>query len=266
MTTNRITAGEAIEASVTAYLAGAATPRQAELVEAVTKAATQLIGPLVEVMDLPWEELNELQRWVRQQSAAADAARQSPPLADMQSVFDLLVATSNHSGPSLRLAPGANVLALDANQRRYLIPAVTHETLVAIRKAPSMAEAKKASRLSGGVRFHWSVERAGLIPDEATLTERLPLPDGGCYLVLYQASLDVATKPGFLKAATALVSTQPVGDVLFWDTHGDTPALWSLRGEFGHAGGADLDLPEHIASATVALRTALTRSLAASAA
>lgn len=250
---------DAMLRSVRAELAGTATPRQAELVSAVIDAAQELIGPLVKVMDTPFEDLNALQRWLRDQFAAADAARKSPPLTDMQAVFDLLVSTEQHSGATLKLAPGANVFALDDNQRRYLVPTVSYDTLKAIRRENTLKEAALAARKAGGVRYMWSrYDPAGLVPDVSDLTEQLPLTDGGCYLLVYQARLDVAKNARFLKAATTLIESVPVADVLFWDTHGDSPTLWTFAGAFGHCGGADLDLPDDVAEATAALRATLT--------
>ena len=258
-TTSQPSARDAMMRSVQAVLAGNATAKQAELVSAVSDAALELLGPLVKVMDTPFEELNELQRRLREQFAAADAARKSPPLTDMQAVFDLLVSTQQHSGATLKLAPGANVFALDGNQRRYLLPTVSHDTLKAIRRENTLKDAARAARRAGGVRYTWSrYDPAGLVPDVADLTDQLPLPEGGCYLVVYSARLEVATKRPFLTAASKLVSAAPVADVLFWDTHGDVPTLWTLAGSFGHCGGEDLDLPGDIAAATADLRASLT--------
>lgn len=249
---------DAILRSVQAELVGTATAKQAELVAAVIDAAVELIGPLVKVMDAPFEELNELQRRLREQFAAADAARKSPPLTDMQAVFDMLVSTEQHSGATLKLAPGANVFALDDNQRRYLAPTVSYDTLSAIRKAKTLKDAARCARKANGVRYTWSrFDPAGLMPDIAELAEQLPLPDGGCYLVVYQARLEVAAKGLFLAAATKLAAGVPVADILFWDTHGATPTLWTLAGSFGHAGTGDLDLPPDIHTATSSLRAHL---------
>ncbi len=241
-------------AAFDAVQAGTATSNQHALVEAaidtfrnkltetpLLTAVTDAIGPLAEISTKPFNELNELQRWVRSQQHGADQVRENPALRDMHSVYELLVTTASRSGAAIRLAPGCNVVALDESRRRFLIPSIKKDVLDEIRSSKSAHEANRAARRKGVVQYHWSVERTGLVPSPAEITEILPLPENGAYLVLYAAPVNVVSKPAFNRAVESLASRVDLLDVLVWDTTAAPPTLWSLRGGFGHSAGDDVE-------------------------
>jgi hypothetical protein len=241
-------------AAFDAVQAGTATSNQHALVEAaidtfrskltetpLLTAVTDAIGPLAEISTKAFSELNELQRWVRSQQHGADQVRENPALRDMHSVYELLVTTASRSGAAIRLAPGCNVVALDESRRRFLIPSIKKDVLDEIRAAKSVHAANRAARRKGVVQYHWSVERTGLVPSPDEITEVLPLPENGAYLVLYAAPVNVVSKPAFNRAVETLASRVDLLDVLVWDTTAAPPTLWSLRGGFGHSAGDDVE-------------------------
>ena len=263
----------ALLAAFDAVAAGSASANQRALVEATTQtlrskineapllqAVVEAMGPLADVATKPFAELNELQKWARAQQHGTDQARENPALRDMHSVYELLVSTSNHSGATIRLAPGCNVVALDDTRRRFLVPSISADVLSDVRKASTMSEAKQAARRKGAVRYHWSVERTGLVPSPREITEALPLPQDGAYMVLYAAPVHVVAKPGFIKAVEQLAAAAPVLDVLMWDNTSEPPTLWSLRGGFGHSAGDDVDWSAEYATYAKQLQTALASS------
>jgi hypothetical protein len=263
----------AIRAALDATAAGTASDDEQVLAAAVLDALndrvddprvvdtiTTAIGPLADLATAPFDELSALQKAIRHQQHEADQAREAPAFSDMSAVYELLVASARQAGPKIRLAPGANIVALDASRRRYLIPAIRYDVLRRIVRSSNVAEARKASREKGAVQYHWSVERTGLVPDPAEMAEKLPLPDGGAYMILYAASIDVVSKKPFLAAVTRFAEELPTLDVMFWDTTGSIPTLWSLRGGFGHGGGADVDLPDEHTAAVTQVQRALATS------
>lgn len=263
-------------AAFDAVQAGTATPNQHALVEAAidtfrTKlvepllltAVTDAIGPLAEISTKPFDELNELQRWVRSQQHGADQVRENPALRDMHSVYELLVTTASRSGAAIRLAPGCNVVALDDSRRRFLIPSIKKDVLEEIRAAKTQHAANRAARRKGVVQYHWSVERTGLVPSPEEINEILPLPENGAYLVLYAAPVNVVSKPAFDKAVETLAAAVELLDVLVWDTTAAPPTLWSLRGGFGHSAGDDVEWALEHQPHAKRLQTALTAGVAA---
>jgi hypothetical protein len=262
----------AINAALDADAAGTASDTQRLLVEAVTGVVQDrtcapafmpsiqaAIGPLSELAQASYDELNELQRWIRKQQHESDQSRENPSLRDMHSVYELLVSSASHAGATIRLAPGANVVALDEHRRRFLVPGISKEALSEIRKASSAKDARKASRRKGSVQYHWSVERTGLVPTPAEATEALPLPDNGSYMILYAAPVAVVGKVPFIIAVKEFAATLPLLDVLVWDTSVSPPTLWSLRGGFGHSCGEDIDWPEELRSGAGELMQALNK-------
>lgn len=257
----------AIVAALDADAAGTASDAQRLLVDA-TKGAledricspaympvvTSAIGELGELSSIPYASLNALQKWVRSQEHEADKSRENPALRDMHAVYELLVSSASHSGATIRLAPGCNVAGLDEQRRRFLVPGISKETLHDIRKAPSDAEARKASRVKGAVRYHWSVERTGLVPSPKEIRETLPLPERGAYMIMYAAPVAVVSKKPFIKAVTEFAAELPLLDVLVWDTSVSPPTLWSLRGGFGHRGGEDVDWPEELSESAAIIK------------
>jgi hypothetical protein len=205
-------------------------------VVAVVKTAA---GSFTSINDTPWDELSPLGRWIREASAEAD--RSTPPLSDMEAFYKALVAASSSSGPGLRLGKGVNIVALDAENQRWLSPHVAPAALDAALHAPTRADAKMALRRKGAVLFHWSVERTFLVPSPDEAAEMLPLPAGGKYVVVYSGPADIVGKPKFRKALAELAKASPVADLLIWDTSVTPSTLWSLRGRLGHCAGDDID-------------------------
>jgi hypothetical protein len=241
-----------IIAAFEAVSAGSASPEQEALRSAALAAialnldCTELVetlraavGPFAAVYEAPYEELSPLKRWIR--DAAADADRSTPPLGDMESVYQALVAAQSSSGPALRLGAGVNLIGLDAENRRWLIPRVAERSLGAALDAKTRREARAALRERGAVMFHWSIERTHLVPSPEDASELLPLPRGGKYLVVYQGPCEIVGKPKFREALCALADTYPVADLLVWDTTSDPATLWSLRADLGHRVGEDID-------------------------
>ncbi len=262
----------AIVAAFDADAAGTASDAQKLLVQATLGALTDRtcaapvmgvikdsIGPLSEVSSRPYNELNDIQKWVRDQQHVSDQTRENPSLRDMHSVYELLVSSASHSGAAIRLAPGANIVALDEHRRRFLVPGIKKDVLAEIRKAPSGAEARKVSRRKGVVQYHWSVDRTGLVPTPEEVTETLPLPDNGAYMILYAAPVGVVAKPAFVKAVERFAEHLPLLDVLVWDTAASPPTLWSLRGGFGHSSGSDVDWDAELAPDALRLQKALNK-------
>ncbi len=262
----------AIIAALDADATGTASTTQRLLVEAVTGAVQDrtcapailpsiqgAIGPLSELAQASYDELNDLQKWIRKQQHESDQSRENPSLRDMHSVDELLVSSASHSGAAIRLAPGANVVALDEHRRRFLVPAISKDVLYEIRKAPSSKEARMASRKKGSVQYHWSVERTGLVPTPAEVTEALPLPENGAYMILYAAPVAVVGKAPFVKAVKEFAAHLPLLDVLVWDTSVSPPTLWSLRAGFGHSCGDDIEWSEGLAGTAAELQTALNK-------
>jgi hypothetical protein len=257
-----------IAAAFAAHGAGSATPEQGALRDAVLAAFPELlsdpgvvdtiaaaVGPFAQVYETPYEELGFLRRWVRDQASEADRA--TPALATMESVYEQILAATNHNGPVLRLANGVNVVGLDDERRRWLVPALNRDTIAAIRSADDMKSAGRAARVKGSVRYHWSVERTFLVPDAAEIGDTLPLPSGGTYLIVYQGDPAIVTKRAFRRALTDLVAAHPVADLLVWDTTGTPATLYSVVGMLGHRNGNDVEWPAHLASEAASLRDTL---------
>jgi hypothetical protein len=260
----------AIVAALDADAAGTASDAQRLLVQATVGAVTDRtcsapvmeaikasIGPLSEISSRSYVELNDLQKWVRDQQHATDQTRENPSLRDMHNVYELLVSSASHSGAAIRLAPGANIVALDEHRRRFLVPAIKKSFLTEIREASSDAEARKISRRKGAVQYHWSVDRTGLVPTPEEIVSSLPLPDNGAYMIMYAAPVGVVSKPAFIKAVERVAAKIPLLDVLIWDASASPPTLWSLRGGFGHSSGTDVDWSEDHATDALRLQKAL---------
>jgi hypothetical protein len=260
----------AIVAAFDADAAGTASDSQRLLVEATTGAVADrtcsaplmeaikaTIGPLSEVSSRSYAELNDIQKWIRSQQHESDRSRENPALRDMHSVYELLVSSASHAGAAIRLAPGANIIALDEQRRRFLVPAIKKEMLTGIRHAKSDAEARKLSRRKGAVQYHWSVERTGLVPSPEEALDLLPLPDDGAYMIMYAAPVAVVGKPAFVKAVERFAEALPLLDVLIWDASATPPTLWSLRGGFGHSSGDDVDWADEFQADAKRLQTAL---------
>ena len=94
------------------------------------------------------------------------------------------------------------------------------------------------------------MERTFLVPsDPAEFKQRLPLPDGGGYIFVYNGSSEIITKSKFKQAFANFAKECRVVDFLVWDrSDKDQPAtLWSVRGGIGHIAGTDVDSwPEHL--------------------
>jgi hypothetical protein len=257
-----------VAAAFAAAAEGSASPEQVAVRDAVVAALPEVlddtdvvaalaaaVGPFAVVFDTPYEELGPLRRWVRDASAEAD--RSTPALNSMESAYAQIIAAENHDGPPLRLASGVNIIGLDVQCRRWLVAAIGNDTVSRIRNADDEQAARAAARRRGSVRFHWSVERTGLVPDPDDIAQRLPLPIGGRYLVGYRGSPAIVTRPKFRAALRRLAEAFPVSDLLVWHTAGDAPTLYSLRGLLSHSGGSDGEWPADVAGDAATLRDAL---------
>ena len=248
-----------IQAAFAAVAEGTATPEQHEIHSSflaalphvlddpdAVRAVAQHAGSFASVYEAPWEELNALGQWIRHEAAEADRA--VPALASMYDVYEALVAATNHSGVGLRLSPGSNVIGLDGECRRWLLPMVPSATVAEAYNADSLSDAKRALRQRGAVTYRWSIERSALVPSPDTLAERMPLPVDGRYLLVYQGSVAILAKAKFRDAVTRLIQQVGLADLLIWDTAPvDGATLWSVRGNLGHVQGRDLqEWPEDI--------------------
>jgi hypothetical protein len=221
--------------------------------DAVVSIVSAAVGPFADVYEAPYEELSPIRRWVR--DSASEADRATPAFGDMESVYEALIAASDSSGPALRLGTGVNLVGLDRENRRWLIPRVATSALSEALSAGSRQDARASLRRKGAVMFHWSIERTHLVPDPSDAAGLLPLPDGGKYLVVYQGSPQIVTKPRFRDALTTLASSTAVCDLLVWDTSEQPSTLWSLRGHLGHAAGDDIAAwPAPLIEAATSLR------------
>lgn len=251
--------------------AGIATPEQEALKSAVFAAleshitepemvslVSNSVGSFASVYEREWSDLNPMQRWVREQSASAD--RTVPALRDMASVYRSLITADKKNGPGLHLGTGVNVIGLDNEGRRWLVPRVSESALSSVMEAESRKEARAVVRASGSTSFHWSTERTYLVPDPDDLLNDLPLPDGGKYLLIYRGPTTIITKEKFIKAFDRLSAACPIADFLVWDQH-ETPAvLWSVRGNMGHRAGVDTSgWPEHLAEYRAHLSALMSR-------
>lgn len=231
---------------------GTATPEQLAIKEAFTAALKDVMnddsvidvlseatGSFASVYESAWEDLTPVQRWVRHNASQADRA--VPALASMLDVYNALVAAGNSSGPGLRLGSGVNVIGLDKERRRWLIPGVSKQAVNSALNAEDEKSARMALRRHGSVAYHWSMERTLYIPDAHSISELLPLPEGGKYLLIYSGSPLIVTKDTFRKAFKDLAANVPVSDLLVWHTDGDGEStLWSTRGRMGHRTGTDI--------------------------
>lgn len=232
--------------------AGTATPEQQQIRDsylgalaslvhdpAVVECIDTAVGSFASVYDAPWDDLHALQRWVRNRAAEAD--RSPPALASMWDIYDALITHDRHAGAGLKLSAGVNVVAVDRDYRRWLLPIVANAAIKEAYEASTLRDAKRLIRSKGGATFTWSVERSALVPDPDVIRDRLPLPDGGRYIILYKGDPEIVSKRKFQEAFVAIASTAPVADLLIWDSagnHGST--LWSVRGGLGHRDGVDL--------------------------
>ena len=76
-------------------------------------------------------------------------------------------------------------------------------------------------------------------------------------MLIYAHSIDVMNHQSFVSATCRLVKALPFLDVLMWDTSANPSTLWSMRGQFGHQAGVDIDVPAEFESAARSIRTAL---------
>lgn len=221
---------------------------------AVVETIVDHIGPLADVYVTPWEELSPLQKKIRK--AASEADRAEHPIRSMADIYELLINATNTSGARLHLGPGCTIIALDKTRRRYLIPSVSGEVLDQVLAAPSKKVASMILKSPGTVRYHWSTDRTGLVPDPQDLTKNLPLPVGGTYIVAHRNPVALLNKTKWQEAIVQLGKQHPIADVVIWDPD-DNATLWSLRGGFGLSVGKDVEFHPDIKPAAVKIKNAL---------
>lgn len=250
MESNQITLNQLIEATQTTEETPENTAlRQmvAELVRHSIKSAEvidvirQEVGTFSSVYDMEWSQLNPIQMWVREEAASADRA--APALRSMKAIYESLVTSEKKSGAGLSLRKGHNIVALDSEGRRWLAPRVNDSIIDDLMAAETKKEFRTILNSTGSTRHSWSIERTALIPEPDTLSERLPLPEGGSYLFIYSGDINIITKSKFKRAFAAVAEKFPVVDFLIWERSKDEPAstLWSVRGGIGHSAGVDIE-------------------------
>lgn len=236
-----------------------ATPEQVAMREAVLNVlegnindpsvvglVSKSVGSFATVFDREWSDLNPIQKWVREEASNADRA--APALGSMNAVYKALVVAEKSSGAGLNLGNGINIVAVDKEGRRWLLPRVSEDAVDAVRAAETKKEAKLVLSSSGSTRFAWSIERSFLVPTPEGLKDRLPLPEGGSYLVIQRGDPNIITKGKFKRAFAALAAECPITDFLSWDQSTQPATLWSVRGGIGHSAGTDIgQWPEHLA-------------------
>lgn len=83
------------------------------------------------------------------------------------------------------------------------------------------------------------------VPSAQELTDRLPLPEHGVYLVIYGQSPEVLAEDGAAEAVARLTAGVPVADVLFWHLVSGKPGtLYSLRRGQGDCAGQAVSFPD----------------------
>lgn len=222
------TLSEQISSAFQASSDGIATPEQEALRLAVLETVqknintpdilgviSQAVGTFSSVYDMEWAELQPIQKWVREESASADRA--APALRSMRAIYEALVTSDKNSGAGLSLGNGQNIIALDSEGRRWLIPRVSNDAVNQLTKLDDKKEIKNLLASTGATRFSWSIERPFLVPDPKDLAERLPLPAGGGYIFIYNGDASIITKSKFKRAFATFATECPVIDFLVWD-------------------------------------------------
>jgi hypothetical protein len=88
------------------------------------------------------------------------------------------------------------------------------------------------------------------LPDAKTLTRKVPIPEGGTYLIIRGGSPSVLEDEMTLKTYRNLKQSVPVADVILWDDQDDVANFWSIGAGAGQRGSVvigfpDQDLLEH---------------------
>ena len=152
------TLSEQLANALQASAEGTATPEQASLSAsvlealrnninnpAVVDAISQSVGTFSSVYDLEWAALQPIQKWVREEAAAADRA--APALRSMKAIYEALVTSEKSSGAGLNLGTGQNIVALDAEGRRWLVPRVADKAIDQLMAAEDKKEFKRLVNL-----------------------------------------------------------------------------------------------------------------------
>ncbi len=97
------------------------------------------------------------------------------------------------------------------------------------------------------------------VPTARELFSKIPLPEGGRYLVIFGQSPDIISNEPIADALSRLMASAPIADVLFWHlVKGVPPTLFSLRKGLGDRSGQPVEFPDPVALARA--RTKATRS------
>ena len=168
---------------------------------------------LVDLVNADYDSLPQAARDLRALAMQMVHAFERKPVHTAKAAQELLEA-HHLSAPKGKW----NVVALDADRERmYERVAGTNLRLV----------------------HHVSVS----IPDARTLAKKMPIPEGGTYLILRGGSPEVLNDIDALASYRQLKSTVPIADVLLWDDQGDAATFWSIGAGAGQRGSAVVNFP-----------------------
>lgn len=95
----------------------------------------------------------------------------------------------------------------------------------------------------GGMR--WLQEPYSTLPTPEQLQDKLRLPQGGKYLLIWGGGPDILSDQQTVDALERLVRNLPVTDVTcWWLRSGQAPALLSVRGGIGDQNGTPVEFPD----------------------
>lgn len=81
------------------------------------------------------------------------------------------------------------------------------------------------------------------LPEPSVLAKKVPLPEGGTYLLIRGGGPDVLDDPKTLDAYLRLKNAHPIADVVLWDDGADVATFWSVGAGVGQRGNAVIDFP-----------------------
>lgn len=102
-----------------------------------------------------------------------------------------------------------------------------------------------AVRRSQGGGMRWLQEPYSTLPTPEQLADRLRLPKGGKYLLIWGGGPDILHDPETEAALVRIVEDLPVADVTcWWLRTGQAPTLLSVKGAGGDQNGVPVEFPE----------------------
>jgi len=159
---------------------------------------------LVELMDHPYEHLDERGRALRSMAVDLVHSFERSPIHTPRDALELL---EKHHLPA-RKGLWSIVALNDSKERVYV-------------------------RSPGGMRLLHTVARK--IPEPAMLAENVPLPQGGSYLAVYGGSPEGISEQD-IEHLRGVSEEGVLSDVIFWDTSSGPAVFHSARAAVTHHG------------------------------